>query len=177
MSTEAKLMANMQAALDKAMVSTPRATYAALSGGEQAITTSYVPNEWSETPRVCQHGNLARQCELCEFEAELAERDKRIAELEAALYVARKESAAALNIAQAARITELEGALHGLIGLIQLIHASGRIDNETLKNHRLICALEVLWDLSNRCGLDDPGWADEKHAEMRKNEEDSYDCN
>ena len=42
------------------------ATYAALPGGEPAITTSYVPNDWSETQRVCKHINLARSCELCE---------------------------------------------------------------------------------------------------------------
>ena len=46
MSTEAKLMANMYAALDKAMPL----------------------NGYPEQPRICQHGNLARKCELCERE-------------------------------------------------------------------------------------------------------------
>ena len=59
------------------------ATYAALPGGEPAITTSYVPNDWSETQRVCKHINLARSCELCE-------RDARIKVLEDALrYIAK----------------------------------------------------------------------------------------
>ena len=109
MSTEAKLMANMYAALDKALPVSERLLCrpdvdinGAHAGGDtgrsdpalnQAASRSngsfqiLVPEtdrrdgHTREAPRICQHGNLARQCELCEFEAELAEFEARIKQL------------------------------------------------------------------------------------------------
>ena len=60
MSTEAKLLTNMYATLDKALTL----------------------NGYPEQPRICQHGQLARSCELCERDAEVAEFEARIKKLE-----------------------------------------------------------------------------------------------
>lgn len=42
------------------------------------------------------------------------------------------------------RITELEEALLGMIGLVQLLAARGELTTDATKNHRFVTAIEVL---------------------------------